>query len=178
MSMPLSGLDAFATHKALVDAYLRYYDTAFRLRDDALQAERRALLDQPGGVFADPFVELRPEYALTGHSIAESAKAVGAPAELAGFAERGLFEEGMQLYTHQERALASTMAAGWNAVITAGTGSGKTEAFLLPILADLLRESVEWKGAPAVLNRWWERASTDYRPQREGETGHAPRSGR
>ncbi|MYX14706.1 DEAD/DEAH box helicase [Streptomyces sp. SID8374] len=174
MSMPLSGLDAFATHKALVDAYLRYYDTAFRLRDDALQAERRALLDQPGGVFADPFVELRPEYALTGHNIAESAKAAGAPAELAGFAERGLFEEGMQLYTHQERALASTMAAGRNAVITAGTGSGKTEAFLLPILADLLRESVDWKGAPAVLNRWWERASTDYRPQREGETGHAP----
>ncbi|MFF4453230.1 DEAD/DEAH box helicase [Streptomyces goshikiensis] len=174
MSTPLSGLDAFATHNSLVDAYLRYYDTAFRLRDDALQAERRALLDQPGGVFADPFVELRPEYALTGHSIAESAQAAGAPAELAGFAERGLFEEGMQLYTHQERALASTMAAGRNAVITAGTGSGKTEAFLLPILADLLRESRTWKGDPAVPNRWWERESADYRPQREGETGHAP----
>ncbi|MFF3863690.1 DEAD/DEAH box helicase [Streptomyces sp. NPDC002209] len=174
MSTPLPGLDAFATHKSLVEAYLRYYDTAFRLRDDALQAERRALLDQPGGVYADPFVELRPEYALTGHSIAESAKAAKAPEELAEFAERGLFEKGMQLYTHQERALASTMTPGRNAVITAGTGSGKTEAFLIPILADLLRESRDWKGDPAVPGRWWERASAEYRPQREGESGHAP----
>ncbi|MGW0771663.1 DEAD/DEAH box helicase [Streptomyces sp. NPDC002676] len=172
MSTPLPGLDAFTTHKALVEAYLRYYDTAFRLRDDALQAERRALLDQPGGVFADPFVELRPEYALTGHSISESAKAAGAPNELASFAERGLFQKDMQLYTHQERALASTMTAGRNAVITAGTGAGKTEAFLLPILADLLRESRDWKGDPAVPSRWWERASAEYRPQREAETGH------
>ncbi|MFD5085166.1 DEAD/DEAH box helicase [Kitasatospora sp. NPDC058406] len=174
MSTPLPGLDAFTTHKALVEAYLRYYDTAFRLRDDALQAERRALLDRPGGVFADPFVELRPEYALTGHSIAESAKAAGAPAELAEFAERGLFEKGMKLYTHQERALSATRAAGKNAVITAGTGSGKTEAFLLPILADLLHESRDWKGAPAVASRWWEQASADYSPQRKGETGHLP----
>ncbi|MET8297590.1 DEAD/DEAH box helicase [Streptomyces sp. NPDC005180] len=174
MSTPLPGLDAFATHESLVEAYLRYYDTAFRLRDDTLQAERRALLDQPGGVYADPFIELRPEYALTGRGIAESAKHAGAPADLAEFAERGLFGKGTQLYTHQERALASTMAAGRNAVITAGTGSGKTEAFLTPILADLLRESQGWKGGPAVPDRWWERASAEYRPQREGETGHTP----
>ncbi|MFJ8210661.1 DEAD/DEAH box helicase [Streptomyces sp. NPDC096033] len=174
MSTPLSGLDAFATHESLVEAYLRYYDTAFRLRDDALQAERRALLDQPGGIYADPFVELRPEYALTGRSIAESAKHANAPADLAEFAECGLFKKGTQLYTHQERALASTMTAGRNAVITAGTGSGKTEAFLIPILADLLRESLDWKGSPAVPDRWWERTSAKFRPQRAGETGHAP----
>ncbi|MFQ6200477.1 DEAD/DEAH box helicase, partial [Streptomyces sp. NPDC000405] len=167
-------LDAFATHDALAEAYLRYYDTAFRLRDDTLQAERRSLLDRPGGAYADPFVELRPEYALTGHSLAESAKATGAPAELAEFAECGLFGTGMQLYTHQERALSHTMPAGHNAVITAGTGSGKTEAFLLPILADLLRESADWKGDPAGHHPWWERASAGYRPQREGETGHLP----
>ncbi|MFJ6772816.1 DEAD/DEAH box helicase, partial [Kitasatospora sp. NPDC091257] len=174
MSTPLPGLDAFTTHNALAEAYLRYYDTAFRLRNDGLQAERRALLDQPGGVFADPFVELRPDYALTGHSIAESARAAGAPLELAEFAECGLFEKGMELYTHQERTLASTMATGRNAVITAGTGSGKTEAFLLPILADLLSESRGWKGAPAVPSPWWERSSDKYCPQRQGETGHTP----
>ncbi|MFB8753509.1 DEAD/DEAH box helicase [Streptomyces parvulus] len=174
MSTPPSGLDAFATHDALREAYLRYYDTAFRLRDDVLQAERRALLDRSGGIYADPFVELRPEYALTGRTLAESAKAADAPEELAAFAECGLFEPGMQLYTHQEEALASTMQAGQNAVVTAGTGSGKTEAFLLPVLADLLRESRDWNGSPATHLPWWERASADYRPQREGEQGHTP----
>ncbi|MDI1458719.1 DEAD/DEAH box helicase [Streptomyces sp. ATE26] len=171
MSTPVPGLDAFATHDALREAYLRYYDTAFRLRDDVLQAERRSLLDRPGGVFADPFIELRPEYALTGRSLAQSAELAGAPTELAAFAERGLFDPGMELYTHQERALACTMKGGENAVVTAGTGAGKTEAFLLPILADLLHESRDWKGNPAPHRPWWERASADYQPQRQGEQG-------
>jgi ATP-dependent helicase YprA (DUF1998 family) len=171
MSTPPPGLDAFRTHDALREAYRRYYDTAFRLRDEALQAERRALLDRPGGVFADPFIELRPEYALTGRTLAQSAELVGARAELAAFAERGLFEPDMQLYTHQERALACTMQSGQNAVVTAGTGSGKTEAFLLPILADLLHESRDWKGSRAPHQPWWERASAVFQPQRHGEHG-------
>ncbi|MFF0033330.1 DEAD/DEAH box helicase [Streptomyces avermitilis] len=172
MSTPPSGLDAFATHHSLAEAYLRYYDTAFRLRDTVLQDERRALLGRPGGVYAEPFVELRPEYARTGRTLAESARFTGAPDELAEFAALGLFDHGMELYTHQERALASTMAAGQNAVVTAGTGSGKTEAFLLPVLADLLRESRDWTGSPAAYHPWWERASAPFRPQRDGETGH------
>ncbi|OKJ52583.1 DEAD/DEAH box helicase [Streptomyces sp. CB02261] len=171
MSTPAPGLDAFAAHHALREAYLRYYDTAFRVRDDALQAERRSLLDRAGGVFADPFIELRAEYALTGRSLAQSAQLAGAPAELAAFTERGLFDPGMELYTHQERTLACTRTGGQNAVVTAGTGSGKTEAFLLPVLADLLRESQGWKPAPAPHCPWWERASAQYQPQRQGEQG-------
>ena len=58
---------------------------------------------------------------------------------------------------------------GRNAVVTAGTGSGKTEAFLLPILAGLLEESGDW---PAVqeeeLPRWWEQGSR-WVPQRQHE---------
>ncbi|MGW4694495.1 DEAD/DEAH box helicase [Kitasatospora cineracea] len=171
MTTPLSGLDAFATHDALREAYLRYYDTAFRLRDESLQAERRALLDRAGGIYADPFVELRPEYALTGRTLAQSAVQTGAPEELAAFAGLGLLKPDMELYTHQERALASAMRPGRNAVVTAGTGSGKTEAFLLPILADLLRESQSWTGGPSMFRPWWERSSEGFHAQRDGERG-------
>src|SRR5690606_4434837 len=141
---PPAGLDAFGSFEAMRDAYRRYYDAAFRLRDRRLQEERRRLLDRPGGIYTEPFIELRPEVASTGRSLAESAELAGAPAELADFAERGLLPPGQQLYTHQEKALASTVGARRNAVVTAGTGSGKTESFLLPILADLLAESRVW----------------------------------
>src|SRR5207253_1226136 len=44
-------------------------------------------------------------------------------------------------YTHQATALEATIRDGYSLVITTGTGSGKTEAFLLPILAKLAIEA-------------------------------------
>src|SRR4051794_20214569 len=44
-------------HEALRDAYLRYYDTAFRLREEALRQESRAVLERPGVIFSDPLLE-------------------------------------------------------------------------------------------------------------------------
>src|SRR5262249_40913829 len=41
-----------------------------------------------------------------------------------------------------------------NVVVTAGTGSGKTECFLLPIFARLLAEAETW-GSSSALHRWW-----------------------
>ena len=42
-----------AVYEAIKDAYLRHYDTAFRLRDAPLRAGRRALLEEPGVIFTD-----------------------------------------------------------------------------------------------------------------------------
>lgn len=45
-----------------------------------------------------------------------------------------------------------------NCVITAGTGGGKTEAFLLPLFAHLAKEMSSWQSpspAPANINDWW-----------------------
>ncbi|MCX7855741.1 MAG: DEAD/DEAH box helicase, partial [Anaerolineae bacterium] len=44
------------------------------------------------------------------------------------------------LYLHQDRAVEKIVAGGRNIVVATGTGSGKTEAFLIPILNHLLRE--------------------------------------
>jgi len=45
------------------------------------------------------------------------------------------------LYQHQEKAIRSAVDGLENLVIATGTGSGKTETFLLPILNSLLREA-------------------------------------
>lgn len=44
------------------------------------------------------------------------------------------------LYLHQEKAIDVITTKKLNAVITTGTGSGKTECFLIPIINELLRE--------------------------------------
>ena len=53
------------------------------------------------------------------------------------------------LYRHQERALRKILS-GRNVVIASGTGSGKTECFLLPIYSHLLREHEQGSLGPGV----------------------------
>lgn len=164
-------LDGLGTFDALRTALFKYYDTPFALADPALQQERRELLDRAGGAWQHPWLEVRPDYDLTGRTVRESMAAAGAPPELAELASRGLLRGVYELYKHQEEALRQGVAAGRNAVVTAGTGSGKTEAFLLPVLASLVAESASWRGTPARQHQWWRNGGTDFVPQRGGETG-------
>ncbi|MFB0838882.1 DEAD/DEAH box helicase [Arthrobacter sp. E44] len=164
-------LDAIQTFEHLRDAYFRYYDTPFGLADARLQAERRALLDRDGGVYRKPLIELRPEYESAGHTLAASVAAAGADPDLAEFAGIGLLQGVPSLYRHQEEALAAGVQQGGHMVITAGTGSGKTESFLLPVLSSLLNESRSWTGRGAVPTDWWTSDSNPFSAQRDGETG-------
>ncbi|MGQ0778296.1 MAG: DEAD/DEAH box helicase, partial [Pseudonocardiales bacterium] len=168
-------LDALQTFDRLREAFFRYYETPFGLADPRLQQERHDLLDRDGGVYRLPLLELRPEYATAEGPLSRSAKAIGAPDELADFAETGLIPPGRPLYLHQEQALAAGISPGRHMVITAGTGSGKTESFLLPVIASLLVESRDWAGEPAVPRSqpWWRSDDDPFAAQRDGETGRA-----
>ena len=143
------GLDVMGTFNRLREAYFRYYDTPFRLDDPRLLKERRDLFDHDNGAYRLPLVELRPEYVSAPRTLLESVREAGASPDLAAFAQCGLIPPGRTLYMHQEKALRAGMTPGQNMIVTAGTGSGKTESFLLPVLASLLQESESWTGAPA-----------------------------
>ncbi len=123
--------------------YLKYLDSSLPLLDPRLLNERRRLLRPAGSLFQEPLIEAVPRYAL-GRSLGEVCAASQAvPTELADFAARGLFDK-KWLYVHQEQALENVTGKGRHLVVTTGTGSGKTECFLLPIFASLLRESATW----------------------------------
>jgi ATP-dependent helicase YprA (DUF1998 family) len=119
----------------------RYYGTPYRLSDSLVEAERKALLDREGMTWRQPWVEPVLEYATTGDGVETALAKAGASPDLADFARCGLLDPSItDIFTHQRDSTAAAIG-GRNVVITAGTGSGKTESFLLPLTASLLDES-------------------------------------
>lgn len=167
--------DVVGSFNALRETYLRYYETPFALDDASVTAERRSLLDEDGGAWREPLLELRPQYALYDHPLPESFRVAGAHPEAAGFARFALPGDVDTLYRHQHDALVAACRDGRDVVVTAGTGSGKTETFLLPVLADLVAESASWGGRGVRQPAWWAGGpGSAYTPSRQGEAGHRP----
>ncbi|MEU6359850.1 DEAD/DEAH box helicase [Streptomyces albidoflavus] len=164
-------LDVIGSFEHLKDALFRYYDTPFGLANDQLQKERRRLFDRDGGAWRRPLIEVRPQYVSAGVSISESVREAGAHPHLAELAELGLLKGVPSLYEHQHRALIAAVREQRDVVVTAGTGSGKTESFILPILADLVRESEAWPVSSLPANRWWASPAGGFQAQRAGEQG-------
>ena len=150
-------------HRALSDAYLRYFDTAFWLRDERLMQERRRLLERPGRLFTEPLVEPVLPYDAT-VPLLDVTREVGVSDEAADIVGRALFgsfvadDEPLLLREHQaiavRRSLAGSNERHRSVVVTSGTGSGKTESFLLPLLLRLVEESLSWPEQPAA-HEWW-----------------------
>jgi DEAD/DEAH box helicase domain-containing protein len=145
----------------LREAYLRYIDTAYWLRSETLMAERRGLLEGSDLLFTEPLLEPVLPYDAT-VELAPLADRIGMDPralELAGDALFGEYGHPIRLRSHQaealERSLLGGVSQGRNVVVTSGTGSGKTESFLLPVLARLVAESLTWPD-DSQLVRWWE----------------------
>ena len=166
--------DPLGVFESLLGHYLRYYETPFSVRDEHLSAERHKLLVSEGEIYREPWLEVLPGWETAGRSLAESCKHADAPADLAELAAPGLLGEDIELYLHQEEALVAARE-GKHVVLTAATGAGKTEAFLLPVFASLLEESSGWEpnGAPAPGWDWWESEDGEFVPQRAGEQGRS-----
>ena len=56
--------DALAVFDTLRDYLFRYYDTPFSVRDERVQSERRALLDQDEVTWREPWLEVLRDYVL------------------------------------------------------------------------------------------------------------------
>jgi Lhr-like helicase len=155
----------------LRSAFLRYYETAYELRDASVSKERRALLERPGVMFTEPYVELMPTYPDSSDTIAEIFDDLGLP-EAASLVAAGLLPR-PRSWLHQEQALRASMQ-GRDVVVGTGTGSGKTESFLLPVLARLVHESRRWAAQPTPAGQPWWSKQGPFVPQRNAEAGRLP----
>ncbi|MFK5647912.1 DEAD/DEAH box helicase [Ornithinimicrobium sp. LYQ121] len=151
---------------------MRYYETAYELRDGKVAAERRALLLNEAATFAEPFIELLPRYESSDRSLEDVFKSLGSP-EAASLMAAGLLPH-PSAYRHQEESLIASLS-GEDVVVTSGTGSGKTEAFLLPVLTRLVQESARWEPAtPTQQEAWWTGSAPMFVPQRPVDEGRMP----
>jgi ATP-dependent helicase YprA (DUF1998 family) len=167
----MSGISAFGAFGGLRDSLMRYYNTPFGVADPRVQAERHRLLDRDRVLWREPRLEILPQYAEDDRNLPGALQAAGADRDLAEFAAAGLLAGFEHLRVHQRQALEDALA-GRHVVITAGTGSGKTEALFLPLLESLLAESRHWgPGAAPDGPHWWAQRPVRFVPQRTDELG-------
>jgi DEAD/DEAH box helicase domain-containing protein len=215
-------LDPIGSFHRIRELYLSYLDTAFRIDDNDIAERRRELLRSPGALCTEPLIEPIPRYRSSGLRVEGLVNGLEAESLLPGFssAARRAFAElaisGLlesredataefsrrsryEIYSHQRDMLARGVQPGKPGIVTSGTGSGKTEAFLLPIFAMLACEAVRWPppGSTFLIGRWWQRndgtavekwseladrptkknpSGSPFRLQREGESANRPRA--
>jgi len=160
----LTTTNPLRVYEEIKNAYLRYIDTAYSLRSKELMNERRRLLSNPGLLFTDVLLEPVLPHAAT-VELAEEIAALEIDQRVGNIVGEALFGiytktgEPYRLRSHQAEALRQSLqpglAEGRNIVVTSGTGSGKTESFLLPVLTRIVAESLTWP-ADASIHRWWE----------------------
>lgn len=139
-------------HGALRD----YIEATYHLSHPFLVAQRRKLLQIPGVIYQRPYLESTPRYK-TGDRFEELGLSRAALDVFSAVSSQSgdkplLIHD--PPYHHQAMAVKKTLVEKRSLVVMTGTGSGKTECFLLPILGKLAREAQEqsevFRTTPAI----------------------------
>ena len=140
-------MDAIATSNLLSATYRRYLRSLLPVRDPALATALADSIAASPLLTKGPLLEATPPYQ-TGASLRDL---IGEGVLDPSFARLGgpALPLDRPLYRHQEQALRKA-AAGRNLMVATGTGSGKTESFLLPVLSALTGEHAAGTLGPGV----------------------------
>ena len=172
--MPKYLLNPIKSFREIRENYISYVKTAFGSRftgADSFESERENLLYKDQVLSREPWIEPLPAYPhkeRDGHKLTInglsnedlSGMSSGNAIEIfKEFISTGLMNYPM--YNHQYEMLRHGLD-GKDCVITSGTGSGKTESFLLPLFADIIKEAIteNWEAPNGgyQLNDWWNNA--------------------
>lgn len=157
-------LDPIGGFDRIRDFFISYVETSFRIADKTVAAERRKLLERTNIFATASFLEPVLRYQtyettidkMVGAgdgpiaSLPREAQVAFAELALSGLfdgepAEGGVRRKGNYCpYVHQVQMLERGIQAGRPGIVTSGTGSGKTESFMLPILAAMSKEAIGW----------------------------------
>jgi ATP-dependent helicase YprA (DUF1998 family)/Zn finger protein HypA/HybF involved in hydrogenase expression len=140
--------------RRLQEALRGYIESAYPLNDPILVRSRRHLLEEEAGghlLAQEPYIETTTRYA----SSSKFYDQLGLSAPLAQFFTMLATTPSAQssgqdsrtivfpsMYAHQERAFQQFLVEQNDIVVATGTGSGKTECFLVPMLGSLFDEAV------------------------------------
>ena len=131
-------LEPIEASQVIGDSYIRYLKARYAPRNDELRSELHDALDDRFPSARGPFLQASSAYRPGPSLDALISEGLLHP-RLRNLDPEFLPTE-RPLHRHQEMALRKA-ADGRNLVIATGTGSGKTECYLLPIVDHLLREA-------------------------------------
>ncbi|MBK7779598.1 MAG: DEAD/DEAH box helicase [Ardenticatenia bacterium] len=140
--------------RRLREALQGYIESAYPLNDPTMVRARRRLLEEDGGghlLAQEPYIETTTRYAASKAGYGD----LGLKPEIAGFFSKLAVTASAQstpedertilfpsIYVHQERAFREFLVERKDILVATGTGSGKTECFLVPMLGSLYDEAV------------------------------------
>lgn len=123
---------------------IKYLEADYHIWDKSLIKARRMLLERKGVISNEPFLEASPMY----ESSVEFSKmnipreSMNLLSELSKIEGSGVFRTPR---SHQKEALEHFLGHGEEIIVTTGTGSGKTESFLYPIIGSFALEKARGK---------------------------------
>ncbi len=132
-----------STHAALKQKMLDYIRTVYLGKNDELRLACDAELEKLEVLYQDPYIEANQAYKVNKNGIAnldlpnDKVAMKQALAELSK-CELGVFQNP---YLHQTKAV-EAFSKGNDVFVATGTGSGKTECFMWPMVSKLIDEAV------------------------------------
>lgn len=168
--MTSSPFVAFAHLKETLVAYL---ETAYKISHPDIFLERQTLLERPTAVVQPPYIETTPGYP-SGRHLREivAAHLNRLDFDLVDLLGFGTPLDKKPLWVHQDRAIEQWCGSRPNLVVATGTASGKTEIFLIPIMARILKEaqSQNWLAPTRAPQRGsWDRNTNTWQHSRRHE---------
>jgi len=125
----------------VIGEYKNYLSTEFQARDPQLRAALEAALTEAGFLAQEPFFQAHRPF-----KSGRRWRDLGLDAALARVMEQRSDSE--TSYLHQSDAIAHLLGPDAGPlVVTTGTGSGKTECFLLPVIQNAIEDSVRFRHA-------------------------------
>lgn len=123
------------------DGLMAYIESTYHVSHPTLVALRHELLSTPAMVAQRPFIESTARYVadrqFASLTIPTPVRQLLSHLATASGGQRTIDPP----YAHQAQALEASLGAGQDVLVTTGTGSGKTESFLLPMLGKLYDEA-------------------------------------
>ncbi len=193
-------LDPIGGYEKIRDLLVSQIETTQRIKNSSLQASRRNLLLNTDVLTNSPIIEPVPRYQASEYYLEdlldlenENPLQDFSPLERSIFINlvlSGLFDSIAnnthpilsrkslyKPYLHQMQMLAKGVKNGQPGVVTSGTGSGKTESFMLPILAAITKEAIKWPvpSKPLNGNEWFQNGN-NFELQRKNEHPDRPKA--
>ena len=159
----------------LKNSYIDYITTRDKFNLESINNERLDIIKNT--LFQEPYIEHISKYKFTGNTLKQDIVGDLADRDLYDFIsfKDSLFPQTVDtpytLYTHQKQALEFKNK---HIIVTSGTGSGKTETFLLPVIQNILNESKNWSNRVEFQQTSWRNITKEAMCyQRDGETRKA-----